>query len=123
MGRGWRRQALVVEAMEQVTYGQCQYSGDVNDQVADLLEEGAGFEAYGERPVSETVIKLCKALNLTPDWDDFAREDWAREEARAGVAGSPFVSCERGGTGECVLPVRGLQGAGLAEAARETGPP
>ena len=107
--------------MEQVTYGQCEYSGDVNDQVADLLEEGAGFEAYGERPVSETVIRLCQALNLEPDWDDFARQDWAREEARAGVAGSPYVSRERGGTGECVLPVRGVQGAGLAEAA--TGPP
>jgi hypothetical protein len=118
------REALVVEAMEQITDSQCEYSGDVNDEVADLLEEGAGFEAYGECPVSETVIKLCKALGLEPDWDDFAREDWAREEARAGVAGSPFVSCERGGTGECVLPVRGLQGAGLADAAPEaTGPP
>ena len=115
------REALVVEAMEQITFSQREHSGDVDDQVADLLEEGAGFEAYGERPVSETVIKLCKALGLEPDWDDFAREDWAREEARAGVAGSPFVSQDRGGTGECVLPVRGVQGAGLAPEA--TGPP
>ena len=52
---------------------------------------------------------------------DFAREDWAREEARAGVPGSPYVSRERGGSGECVLAVRGLQGAGLAP--QGTGPP
>jgi hypothetical protein len=123
-GERLEREEAVVEAMEQITFSQCEHSGDVDDEVADLLEQGAGFEAYGERPVSETVARLCKALNLEPDWDEFAREDWAKEEARAGVAGSPYVSCERGGTGECVLAVRGLQGAGLAEAAREgTGPP
>jgi hypothetical protein len=123
-GARLEREALVIEAMEQITFSQCEHSGDVDDQVADLLEEGAGFEAYGERPVSETVARLCKALDLEPDWDDFAREDWAREEARAGVPGSPYVSRERGGSGECVLAVRGLQGAGLAEVtALATGPP
>jgi len=112
------REALVVEAMEQVTFGQSEYPHDVGLEVAELLKEGAGYEAYGDRPVSETVKRLCKALELDPDWEDFAQEDWAKEEARAGVAGSPFVSIERGGSGECVLAVRGLQGVGLA-----TGPP
>jgi hypothetical protein len=73
------------------------------------------------RPISETVARLCQALNPDPDWDDFAQEDWAREEARAGVAGSPYVSLDRGGSGACVLAVRGLQGAGLAR--ETTGPP
>jgi hypothetical protein len=77
---------------------------------AELLEEGAGYEAYGDRPVSETVTRLCKALKLEPDWAFFTDEDWAMDEARAGVAGSPYVSRERGGSGECVLAVRGLQG-------------
>ena len=116
------REALVVEAMEQVTFSlhreDLEAAGTLDREVAELLEEGAGYEAYGDRPVSETVKRLCKALELDPDWEDFDQEDWAKEEARAGVAGSPFVSIERGGSGEYVLAVRGLQGVGLA-----TGPP
>jgi len=104
--------------MEQLTFGQSEYPHDMDLEVAELLKEGAGYEAYGDRPVSETVTRLCQALNLEPDWDEFAQEDWAKDEAKAGVAGSPYVSIERGGSGECVLSVRGLQGAGLA-----TGPP
>ena len=86
--------------MEQLTAEQCEYSGDVDVEVADLLDEGADFEGYGDRPVSWTVARLCKALNLDPDWEMFAQEDWAKEEARAGVAGSsPYVSRERGRDG------------------------
>ena len=127
------REALVVEAMEQVTYSlhreDLEAAGALDREVAELLEEGAEFAGYGDRPVSETVKRLCKALALEPDWEDFDQEDWAKEEARAGVAGSPFVSIERGGSGEYVLPVRGLQGVGLASvglasaAPPGTGPP
>ncbi len=74
------------------------------------------------------MTRLCKALDLEPDWECFAQEDWAKDEARDGVAGSPYVSVERGGTGECVISLRGLQGVGLAtgppqETPKETGPP
>ena len=125
------REALVVEAMEQVTYSlhreDLEAAGALDREVAELLEEGADYADYGDRPISETVKRLCRALELDPDWEDFDQEDWAKEEARAGVAGSPFVSIERGGSGECVLPVRGLQGVGLAATLatdpRETGPP
>jgi len=116
------REALVVEVMEQVIYDEHEDEADriaaLENDAAELLKEGAGYEAYGDRPVSETVTKLCRALSLEPDWAFFVDEDWARDEARAGVAGSPYVSVERGGTGECVLAVRGLQGVGLA-----AGPP
>jgi macrodomain Ter protein organizer (MatP/YcbG family) len=120
------REAIVAEVMEQLIYdryeNEPQQMGVLRSDLADLLEEGAGFEAYGDRPVSETVTGLCQALELDPDWEFFAQEDWAKDEARAGVAGSPYVSTERGGTGDCVLAVRGLQGAGLA-APLATGPP
>jgi len=118
------REEIVADVMEQVCSNQAddpEHLDALEVEFAELLEEGAGYEAYGERPVSETVARLCKAMNLDPDWDEWAREDWAKDEARAGVAGSPYVSMERGGTGERVLPVRGLQGAGLAREA--TGPP
>ena len=118
------REEAVYEVMQMLTIGQREEEVDALDrEVAELLEEGAEYEGYGDRPVSWTVARLCKALDLDPDWDEWAREDWAREEARDGVAGSPYVSMERGGTGERVLAVRGLQGAGLAQAVRETGPP
>jgi len=121
------REAALADAMEQFIYNQAADPEEVDAlerELAELLEEGAGYEAYGDRPVSETVARLCKALDLDPDWARFTHEDWARDEARAGVAGSPYVSRERGGSGECVVMVRGLQGAGLAVAtALATGPP
>ena len=116
------REDVVADVMQQITFSQREESAEALDiEFAELLEEGADFEAYGDRPVSWTVARLCKALDLDPDWDEWAREDWAKAEAREGVAGSPYVSRERGGTGECVLAVRGLQGAGLAR--EGTGPP
>ena len=121
------REAAVSETMQQISFSREREDAEAMEaldrEVAELLEEGAGYEAYGERPVSETVARLCKTLDLDPDWEEFAKEDWARDEARDGVAGSPYVSTERGGSGACVLAVRGLQGAGLAGVARETGPP
>jgi hypothetical protein len=120
------REEAVADAMEQLSYNQADAPEEIDAlelEYTELLEEGAGYEAYGDRPVSETVARLCKALDLDPDWARFTQEDWAKAEARAGVAGSPYVSRDRGGAGACVLAVRGLQGAGLAEAARETGPP
>ena len=132
-GAAIAREQIVADVMEQVLY---ERYGDDNGEYderldalqadyAELLEEGAGYEDYGDRPVSETVKRLCKALDaeplLEPDWQVFAGEDWAKEEARAGIAGSPYVSVERGGTGECVISIRGLQGVGLAP--RETGLP
>jgi len=118
------REDIVADVMKQVCSNQAddpEHLDALEVEFAELLEEGAGYEAYGERPVSETVARLCKAMNLDPDWDEWAREDWAKQEAKEGAAGSPYVSLERGGTGERVLAVRGLQGAGLAREA--TGPP
>ena len=112
------REIIVTDLMERIIFArdeEAHVAESLETEFAELLEEGAGFEAYGDRPVSETVGRLCAALKIEPDWDDFAHEDWARDEAKAGVAGSPYVSRERGGTGACVLSVRGLQGAGLAD--------
>ena len=120
------REETVSETMQEITFSQREDREEVEAldvEVAELLEEGAGYEGYGDRPVSETVARLCKALDLDPGWEDFAREDWAKDEARAGVVGSPFVSVERGGSGECVIAVRGLQGLGLAAEPLATRPP
>jgi hypothetical protein len=124
-GAAIAREEAVTDVIEQLIYARYSDESDrmetLQEDYAELLEEGAGYEDYGDRPITETVTRLCKALDLEPDWDCFAWEDWAKAEARDGVAGSPYVSVERGGSGECVISLRGLQGVGLAP--RETGPP
>ncbi len=54
------------------------------------LDDYLGREAFAERPVSESVRRLCDMLGLRPDWKRWANEPWADEEAEAGVVGSPF---------------------------------
>jgi len=62
------------------------------DEVERLLEtEGGDYEDYGQRPVSETVKRLCQKLRLFPEWNLWAKHAWAIEEAEAGVEGSPYV--------------------------------
>ena len=72
-----------------------------------LADEYGGYDDYGVVPVSETVRSLCDELELDPDWDRWAGKAWAIEEAEAGVAGSPYVSRKRGGSGEWVIEVAG----------------
>ena len=127
-GAAIAREEAVSDVMEQSIWARYRDESDrmeaLQEDYAELLEEGAGYEGYGERPITETVTKLCKALDLEPDWACFVWEDWAKAEARDGVAGSPYVSVERGGTGECVISLRGVQGVGLASGPlQETGPP
>ncbi len=40
----------------------------LNLDLCRLLDETLEFEDYLDRPVGETVAKLCKALGLDPDW-------------------------------------------------------
>jgi hypothetical protein len=77
-------------------------------EMLELLEEEDGdYEGYGLRPVSETVARLCEALDVDPEWERWSGKDWAIEEAQAGIAGSPYVSRKRGGSGDCVIEVGG----------------
>lgn len=44
-----------------------------------------------DRPVGETIARICADLGLAPDWGRWAMEPWALEEARTGAHGSPFA--------------------------------
>jgi hypothetical protein len=43
------------------------------------------------RPISETVARICKGLNLDPDWTRLAEEAWAQEELASGDVGWPLT--------------------------------
>jgi len=63
----------------------------VETEMYELLNEDEDYEDIHDLPIGEAVARLCKALNLTPDWNRWAAEDWAIEEAETGAEGSPYA--------------------------------
>jgi urease gamma subunit len=110
------REEAVAEVMEELISEQIDIGEEADallSDYAELLDYDETYEGYGDRPVSETVTRLCQALGLEPDWEPWARSDWARTEAREATPGSPFVPVDKGGTGACVVwppPARGATG-------------
>jgi urease gamma subunit len=110
------REEAVAEVMEELIAEQIEVGEEadaLSSDFAELLDYDESYEGYGDRPVSETVTRLCQALGLQPDWEPWARTDWARAEARDLTPGSPYVPMDKGGTGACVVwppPARGATG-------------
>jgi len=54
--------------------------GDACDHLYEALwerlEDDEAYEDYAERPLRETVERLCKDLQLTPDWSRWDGEGW-----------------------------------------------
>ena len=46
---------------------------------------------FGDRSIGETIDRLCRDLGVEPDWDWWAKEDWAIAEARDKPHGSPYA--------------------------------
>ncbi|HMG50620.1 MAG TPA: hypothetical protein VK597_08470 [Inquilinus sp.] len=46
---------------------------------------------FGDRPIGETIDRLCRDLGVEPDWSWWAKEDWAIAEARDKPHGSPYA--------------------------------
>jgi hypothetical protein len=77
-----RRQRLDRESREQI------------DDALDAVWNDDRFYDYHEHDdwsVSETIAAICKDFGLTPDWNEWRGEDWAIEEAKAGMPGSPYA--------------------------------
>jgi hypothetical protein len=81
--------ALVLNVAER----ECE-SLEAFDELEEALQERLDYdEAYdeaGQRPVRQTVERLCKDLGLTPDWSRWAGEGWAYEETPTRPRFSPF---------------------------------
>ena len=56
----------------------------------ERLEDDEELEAIGGRSIGESIALICQDLGLSPDWDDWRYEEWAKLEAREEILGSPF---------------------------------
>jgi hypothetical protein len=91
------RKARVERIVERVIHAEL---ADAEQDVVDRLAEQAyerldDDDIYGElmaRPVSETIVRICRDLGLSPDWSRLAEEAWAQAEIDAGVAASPLMA-------------------------------
>jgi hypothetical protein len=50
------------------------------DALRERLEEDSAYKDLSERPLRETVERLCKDLMISPDWSRWDGEGWTREE-------------------------------------------
>ena len=65
--------------------------GELYGELLERLDDYDDYSDFGNKPVSEIVAGICKALGLTFDpalWED---EPWAIEEAKAKAEASPTV--------------------------------
>jgi len=87
------REQQVRELVLNVAERECE-SLEAFDDIEEALQERLDYdEAYnesGQRPVRQTVERLCKDLGLTPDWSRWAGEGWAYEDIPTRPRFSPF---------------------------------
>ena len=87
------REQQVRELVLNVAERECE-TLEAFDEISEALQERLDYdEAYdesGQRPVRQTVERLCKDLGLTPDWSRWAGEGWAYEETPTRPRFSPF---------------------------------
>jgi hypothetical protein len=67
----------------------------LNERLETLMEDPRDEDDYALGPVSALVARLCASLGVPVDWSLWKNEDWAAEEWRAGVAGSPYADASR----------------------------
>jgi rubrerythrin len=56
---------------------------NIYEALKERLEEDEAYEDCGDRPFRETVERLCKDLELTPDWSRWDGEGWIVEDPPA----------------------------------------
>jgi hypothetical protein len=60
-------------------------------EAAERLDDEDIYDDVLSRPLGELVSRLCRDLDLEPDWKRLSEEAWAREEIESGVPSSPFT--------------------------------
>ena len=56
---------------------------NIYEALKERLEEDEAYVDCGDRPLRETVERLCKDLQLTPDWSRWDGEGWIVEDPPA----------------------------------------
>jgi len=62
----------------------------LHELAEEHLLDAKDEEDFKDRPTGELVARIAKAIGLNPDWDLWADEDWAEEDAEARAWGSPY---------------------------------
>ncbi|HEX3363697.1 hypothetical protein [Phenylobacterium sp.] len=99
--RSARRKRQVREIVGEVIEVEADGDYDADRLLAERderLEDGDEEADFADRPIGELVARICRDLNIIPDWSLFEDADWAIEEARARPPGSPFAA-ESSGSG------------------------
>jgi hypothetical protein len=64
--------------------------GEVFEALVERMEEDEGYVDLRERPLREIVERLCRDLDLSPDWSQWRDDGWAPGYSPARFRFSPF---------------------------------
>ena len=112
-------QAVMEEMIELSVDDDAEMADRLLKSLYGALDEISTEEGFSEMPVGQVVARLCRQLDLQPNWPEWAGEDWALSEAKHEWEGSPFCPPPR-----VVADADGrYRFSAMKPAARETGPP
>ena len=72
----------------------------------EQLEDPREEDEFADLPVSKLVARICGDLGVPVDWSLWEDEDWAVDEWRAGLAGSPYAAAPGETPGPGAAPER-----------------
>jgi hypothetical protein len=84
-------------------------------QVSERLTEADVERDLGKCPFSALVERLCREMRIEPPWEIWQDEDWAQEEARLGIEGSPYARPKGPGAAAVVQPAGSDSAVGRPE--------
>ncbi|MEI9891374.1 MAG: hypothetical protein WDN45_13305 [Caulobacteraceae bacterium] len=92
--KGETRKARVERIVERLALQAHPHDEEQLDRIVrEAGERLDDMDLYGDllqRPLSELVARICKDLDLAPDWTALAQELWAAEEMQSGEVGEPL---------------------------------
>ena len=92
--RDYQTRRIVEETIEAA----CDDLDDVDrlkEELKERLEDDEVFSGRGAWPIGETIALICQDLGLTPDWDRWENQGWARAEAAESPLNSPYATVVR----------------------------
>ena len=81
--------AVAAEALDDAEFG------DLYEALDERLEWDEAYADCVDRPLRETVERLCRDLQLSPDWTRWEDEGWSEADPPARSRGSPFLQPSR----------------------------
>jgi hypothetical protein len=96
---------LAVQGAIERAGGGYRQMGQLNEALYERLEDPREDDDFADLPVSALVSRICTALGVRADWDLWKTTDWAAEERRAAVEGSPYAPMTAEGAEPAAVPI------------------